>query len=214
MYKEGLFPSKAHLVIYIRAVVGLLILVGIAYLCSGSKKKIDWRLVGMAFLLQLIVAVLISKVGFVNAGFEWVSRQFVTFLGFSLDGAEFLFGALVKNSDAGGTDKHSLGFLFAFQALPTVIFFAAVTAGLYYLGVLQKIVYGFAWIMSKTMKLSGAESMSAAGNIFLGQTEAPLLVKPFINKMTKSELDVPNDWRNGHHCRKCFRCLRFLLGRG
>ena len=174
--------------IYIRAILGLAILVGIAYLCSGKKKKIDWKLVGVGLLMQIVIALLISKVGFVQHGFEWVSRQFVTFLGFSVDGAEFLFGDLAKNSDAGATGLHKLGFLFAFQALPTVIFFAAVTAGLYYLGILQKIVYGFAWLMAKTMGLSGAESMSAAGNIFLGQTEAPLLVKPFIDKMTKSEL--------------------------
>jgi CNT family concentrative nucleoside transporter len=95
----------------------------------------------------------------------------------------FLFGGL---SDAGG--NHNLGFLFAFQALPTVIFFSAVTAGLYYLGILQKIVWGFAWIMARTMRLSGSESLSAAANVFMGQTEAPLLVKPFIKNMTKSEL--------------------------
>lgn len=187
-YNEKAFLRLRNRMIYIRAVIGLLVLVGIAYLCSGNKKKIDWRLVGVGILLQLIIAVLISQVGFVQAGFEWVSKQFVTFLGFSLDGAEFLFGDLAKNSDAGQTGKHGLGFLFAFQALPTVIFFAAVTAGLYYLGILQKIVFVFAWVMAKTMGLSGAESMSAAGNIFLGQTEAPLLVKPFIDKMTKSEL--------------------------
>lgn len=107
---------------------------------------------------------------------------------FSLDGAAFLYGDLARNSDAVEGTKHSLGFLFVFQALPTVIFFSAITAGLYYLGVLQKIVYVFAWVMAKTMRLSGAESMSAAGNVFLGQTEAPLLVRPFIAKMTKSEL--------------------------
>ncbi len=174
--------------IYIRAIVGLAILVGIAYLFSGNKKKLDWRLVGIALLMQIIIALLISKVPFVEGAFSWVSQQFVTFLGFAADGAEFLFGDLARNSDAGATNLHRLGFLFAFQALPTVIFFAAVTAGLYYLGILQKIVYAFAWIMAKTMRLSGAESMSAAGNIFLGQTEAPLLVKPFIDRMTKSEL--------------------------
>ncbi|GAB5522938.1 MAG: nucleoside transporter C-terminal domain-containing protein [Roseivirga sp.] len=168
----------------LRAVLGLVFLVGIAYALSGSRKKVDWRLVGVGILMQVIVAVLISQVSFVKDGFEWVSEQFVTFLGFSMNGAEFLFGGLAQ----AGSEKHSLGFLFAFQALPTVIFFAAVTAGLYYLGILQKIVYVFAWIMAKTMGLSGAESMSAAGNIFLGQTEAPLLVKPFVKNMTKSEL--------------------------
>lgn len=172
----------------LRAVLGLAVLVGIAYLLSGNRKKVDWRLVGVGILLQVIIAVLIAYVPFIKTGFDGVSRGFVTFLNFALDGAEFLYGDLAKNSDATTGVKHSLGFLFAFQALPTVIFFSAVTAGLYYLGILQKIVYVFAWIMARTMRLSGAESMSAAGNVFLGQTEAPLLVKPFIGKMTKSEL--------------------------
>jgi len=173
---------------YLRAIIGLVVLIGIAYLFSGSRKKVDWRLVGVGVLMQIIIALLIAEVDFVKSGFDAVSRGFVTFLSFALDGAEFLYGDLSKNSDAADGVKHSLGFLFAFQALPTVIFFSAVTAGLYYLGILQKIVYVFAWVMAKTMRLSGAESMSAAGNVFLGQTEAPLLVKPFIGKMTKSEL--------------------------
>lgn len=172
----------------IRAVLGLAILVGIACLLSGNKKAISWRLVGVGIVLQVIIAILISKVDIVQQGFDMVSRGFVTFLNFALDGAEFLYGDLAKNSDNVEEARHSLGFLFVFQALPTVIFFSAITAGLYYLGILQKIVYVFAWIMAKTMRLSGAESMSAAGNVFLGQTEAPLLVKPFIGKMTKSEL--------------------------
>lgn len=172
----------------LRAVLGLAILVGIAYLLSGNKKAISWRLVGVGVVLQVIIALLISKVPIVQTGFDALSRGFVTFLNFALDGAEFLYGDLAKNSDNVDGARHSLGFLFVFQALPTVIFFSSITAGLYYLGILQKVVYGFAWVMAKTMRLSGAESMSAAGNIFLGQTEAPLLVKPFIGKMTKSEL--------------------------
>ena len=173
---------------YLRGFFGLLFLVGIAYLLSGNRKKIDWRLVVTGMCIQLVIGLFIAKVEFVEVIFAWVSRQFVTFLNFGLKGAEFLYGDLAKNSDADGSVRHSLGFLFAFQALPTVIFFSAVTAGLYYLGVLQKIVYGFAWLMAKTMRLSGAESLSAAGNIFLGQTEAPLLVCPFIAGMTRSEL--------------------------
>ncbi len=172
----------------VRAIIGLAVLIGIAYLFSGNKKKISWRLVGVGLGLQLIIALLIGYVPIVQVAFEALSRGFVEFLGFALDGAAFLYGDLARNSDAIEGTKHSLGFLFVFQALPTVIFFSAVTAGLYYAGILQKIVYVFAWIMAKTMRLSGAESMSAAGNVFLGQTEAPLLVKPFINKMTKSEL--------------------------
>ncbi|MBV6644575.1 MAG: NupC/NupG family nucleoside CNT transporter [Cyclobacteriaceae bacterium] len=174
---------------YLRGILGLVLLVGIAYLISGKKKIVDWRLVGVGIVIQIVVGLLIAKVGFVQSGFEWISASFVKFLSFALNGAEFLYGDLAKNSDAVDSARHNLGFLFVFQALPTVIFFSSVTAGLYYLGVLQKIVFGFAWIMAKTMRLSGAESLSAAGNIFLGQTEAPLLVRPFIGKMTASELN-------------------------
>lgn len=173
---------------YVRGLLGLAILVGVAFLFSRNRKAIDWRLVGIGILLQIIFALLITKVDVVAGAFDWVSQKFVTFLSFSLDGAEFLYGGLARNSNTTEGVHHDLGFLFAFQALPTVIFFSAVTAGLYYLGVLQKIVYVFAWVMMKTMRLSGAESLSAAGNIFLGQTEAPLLVRPFISKMTESEL--------------------------
>lgn len=172
----------------LRALLGLAVLVGFAFLFSGDKKKVSWRLVGMGIGLQVFIALLIGYVPIVQVAFEGLSKGFVSFLGFSLDGAAFLYGDLARNSDAVEGTRHSLGFLFVFQALPTVIFFSAITAGLYYLGILQKIVYVFAWIMAKTMRLSGAESMSAAGNIFLGQTEAPLLVRPFIAKMTQSEL--------------------------
>lgn len=164
---------------YIRGLIGLLVLVGFAYLFSVNKKKIDWRLVGTGLLLQIIFGLLITQVDFVEMLFKKVSDAFVIFLSFSGDGARFLFGDLAGNS---------FGFIFAFQVLPTVIFFSTVTAGLYYLGILQKIVFGIAWVMSRTMRLSGAESLSAAGNIFLGQTEAPLLVRPFVANMTRSEL--------------------------
>ncbi|MFT6940821.1 MAG: CNT family concentrative nucleoside transporter, partial [Cyclobacteriaceae bacterium] len=172
---------------FLRAGFGIFILIGVAFLFSANRKGIDWRLVGTGILIQVVFGLLIGQVAFVQSIFYWVSSGFVKFLGFALNGAEFLYGDLAKNSEAISAN-HSLGFLFVFQALPTVIFFSAVTAGLYYLGILQKIVFGFAWIMAKTMRLSGAESLSAAGNIFLGQTEAPLLVKPFIEKMTASEL--------------------------
>lgn len=173
---------------YLRALGGLTVIVGLAYLLSGNRKRIDWRLVGVGILLQIIFGLLIAKISFVQAGFRYASEQFVVFLGFAQRGAEFLYGDLSKDSSNDPTVKHHLGFLFAFQALPTVIFFSSITAGLYYLGVLQRIVYGFAWVMARTMRLSGAESMSAAANIFMGQTEAPLLVKPFISRMTSSEL--------------------------
>ncbi|MEQ9230250.1 MAG: nucleoside transporter C-terminal domain-containing protein [Cyclobacteriaceae bacterium] len=174
---------------YLRALLGLAVLVGIGYLFSKDKKKVKWRIVWAGLLIQIVFGLLIGYVPFVEQLFGHVSKAFVTFLNFSLNGAEFLYGDLARNSAGDPNVKHSLGFLFVFQALPTVIFFSAVTAGLYYLGVLQKIVWVFAWIMTKAMKLSGAESLSAAGNIFLGQTEAPLLVRPFIPKMTQSELN-------------------------
>ncbi|MEX1241442.1 MAG: Na+ dependent nucleoside transporter N-terminal domain-containing protein, partial [Cyclobacteriaceae bacterium] len=172
---------------YFRGLIGIVILLAIAFLLSRHKRSIDWKLVASGLALQILVAVCVLKIPIVRHGFDYLGQGVVRFLGFSLDGARFLFGDLARNSDAVQAN-HNLGFLFAFQALPTVIFFSAVTSGLYYLGVLQKIVYGFAWVMAKSMRLSGAESLSAAGNIFLGQTEAPLLVRPFIGNMTSSEL--------------------------
>lgn len=165
---------------YLRGILGIAILVAIAFLFSGNKKSINWRLVITGVVLQFLAGFLILRVSFVAEIFSAVSEGFVKFLSFSEEGAEFLFGGLVDDS--------SFGFIFAFQVLPTIIFFSTVSAGLYYLGILQKIVFGIAWIMARTMQLSGAESLSAAGNIFLGQTEAPLLVKPYISRMTYSEL--------------------------
>ncbi|MHA7128581.1 NupC/NupG family nucleoside CNT transporter [Algoriphagus namhaensis] len=164
---------------FLRGVFGLLVIVSVAFLFSSNKRKIDWRLVAIGIGLQLVFGFLITKVPIVAQGFSLLSQGFVKFLSFSQDGATFIFGDLATNS---------FGFIFAFQVLPTIIFFSTVSAGLYYLGVLQKIVFGIAWVMSRTMRLSGPESLSAAGNIFLGQTEAPLLVRPFIPTMSKSEL--------------------------
>lgn len=166
---------------YLRGLGGLAFIVAVAWLLSTNRKAISWRLVGIGLLFQIIIGLSIAKIGFVREGFEFVSEKFVIFLGFAKEGSLFVFGQLAL-------DTSSLGFIFAFQALPTVIFFSAVTAGLYYLGILQKIVFGFAWLMTKSMRLSGSESLSAAANIFMGQTEAPLLVRPFIGKMTQSEL--------------------------
>ena len=172
---------------YLRGFLGICVLILIAFLLSGNKTRIDWKIVVSGLALQVLIAVCVLKIPVVRNAFDYLGHGVVKFLGFALNGAQFLFGDLAKNSDAGNA-RHNLGFVFAFQALPTVIFFSAVTSGLYYLGILQKIVYGFAWVMAKTMRLSGAESLSAAGNIFLGQTEAPLLVRPFIPRMTTSEL--------------------------
>jgi len=165
---------------FLRGLIGLFVLIAIAWVFSTNKKAINWKLVATGVVLQIVFGFLISKVPFIKNLFLSVSEVFVIFLSYAGDGAEFLFGNLV--------DTSTFGYIFAFQVLPTVIFFSTVTAGLYYLGVLQKLVMGIAWVMSRTMRLSGAESLSVAGNIFLGQTEAPLLVRPFISKMTRSEL--------------------------
>ena len=172
----------------LRGIIGLGFIVLIGYFISWNKGSIPWRTVIIGIILQIFLGLAIFKVGVINQGFGWLSSQFVAFLDFARQGAVFLFGGLSINSFNDPKAGHNLGFLFAFQALPTVIFFSAVTSGLYYLGILQKIVYGFAWIMVRTMKLSGAECLSASANIFMGQTEAPLLVKPFIKNMTRSEL--------------------------
>ena len=166
---------------YLRGILGLLSLVFLAFLFSKNKKEINWSLVSKGILIQLVLAFLILKVPFVQNIFEWMSQVFVIILQFSKNGALFLFGDTLVSSN-------NFGAIFAFQILPTIVFFSALTSLLFYFGILQKIIFLFAYIMKKTLKLSGAESLAAAGNIFLGQTESPLLVKPYIDKMTKSEL--------------------------
>jgi len=165
----------------LRGLLGITAFIAIAVLCSENRRAIPWKLVSMGLLLQIICGVLVLKVDFVRAAVDAVGNAFVAILDFNKAGTQFLFGSLV-------TDTKSFGYLFAFNVLPTVVFFSALTSLLFYWGILQKIVYLFAWIMSKTMKLSGAESLSASANIFLGQTEAPLLIKPYLATMTRSEL--------------------------
>ena len=164
----------------LRGLLGIVILTLIAWVLSEKKKSIHWRLVLSGTALQLAIAFLVIKLPAVRNGFDVVSRFFIELLNFSREGATFLFGGLM-NPD-------TMGFIFAFQVLPTIVFFSALTSALYYLNILQRIVYGFAWIMHKTMKLSGAESLAAAANIFVGQTEAPLVVKPYLERMTRSEM--------------------------
>jgi CNT family concentrative nucleoside transporter len=165
----------------LRGILGLITLVIIAWLFSSNKRSVDWFLVVKGIAIQIIFAVLILKVEIIQYLFTLVSRFFVEILNFTREGTIFVFGGLVENIN-------SFGFIFAFQVLPTIIFFSALTSLLFYLGIIQKIVYAFAWIMKKTLRISGAESLAAAGNIFLGQTEAPLLIKPYISGMTRSEL--------------------------
>jgi CNT family concentrative nucleoside transporter len=169
----------------IRGLFGLIVLIGIAFIFSKHKRKIDWKLVGTGVAMQLILGLLVFKVPQFAAVFGVFARFFTQLLAFTDIGAEFLFGNLVTSNP---NIAQTIGYIFAFKVLPTVVFFSALTSLLYYLGILQKVVYGFAWILSKTMRLSGAESLAAAANIFVGQTEAPLVVKPYISKMSKSEI--------------------------
>jgi len=163
----------------LRGLLGMAALLGICWLFSSNRKKIDWQLVGAGMGLQLLFALLL-KVPIINDLFRYVASGFVTVLNFTMEGSSFLFSGLV--------DVNSSGYIFVFQVLPIIVFFSSLTSLLYYLGFLQRIVYLFAIVMSKTMRLSGAESMAAAGNIFIGQTESPLLVKPYLAKMTRSEI--------------------------
>lgn len=164
-----------------RGILGMIALLCISFLFSSNKKAIDWKTVGLGLFFQLIIAVGVLKVSFVQKAFEFVGAIFVKVLDFTRAGSEFLFSGLVS-------DMNSFGFIFAFQVLPTIIFFSALTSLLFYLGVIQWIVKGLAWLLSKVLKISGAESLSVAGNIFLGQTEAPLLIKAYLEKMNRSEI--------------------------
>ena len=160
--------------------LGLAVLLGIAFGLSSSRRDVDWKLVVSGVGLQLGFAILVILVPGGRQFFEALSRIFVTIIGFAMEGSAFIFGSLA--------DPTNLGFIFAFQVLPTIIFFASLMAVLYHLGLMQKIVSAMAWVMLKVMRISGSESLSVAANVFVGQTEAPLVVRPYISRMTESEL--------------------------
>lgn len=164
-----------------RGALGMISLIIIAFLFSSNRKAIDWKIVGIGLAFQLLIAIGVLKVDFIKNAFEFVGGLFVSVLDFTRAGSKFLFEGLVVDMD-------TFGFIFAFQVLPTIIFFSALTSVLFYLGIIQKVVKGMAWLLSKALKISGAESLSVAGNIFLGQTEAPLLIKAYLEKMNKSEM--------------------------
>ncbi len=178
----------------LRGILGLTVILGLAYLLSSDRRHINWRTVGAGLLLQIILAVFILKgeemgawfapLGWPKAFFAWVSSFFVLVLNFTTEGARFVFGNLALSP---GTED-SMGFFFAFQVLPTIIFFSSLMAVLYHLGIMQRIVQGMAWLVSRTLGTSGAESLSVSANIFVGQTEAPLVIRPYLEKMTRSEL--------------------------
>ena len=182
-----------NMISLLRGVLGLFLILGIAILFSNNRRRISWRLVGMGVLIQVVFAVFIlyadtlrswfAPLGWPKAVISWLGGAVVSLLGFTTEGSKFVFGRLAENS---GPD--SLGMFFAFQVLPTIIFVATLTSVLYYLGILQVVVKGMAWLMAKLMGTSGAESLSNTANIFVGQTEAPLLIKPYIGAMTNSEI--------------------------
>ena len=163
-----------------RGVLGMVCLLVIAYLCSTNRKAINWKTIGIGLGAQLLLAIGVLKVPFVQKSFEFVGKIFVKILDFTAAGSEFLLGGMM--------DVDSYGFIFIFQVLPTIIFFSALTSVLYYLGIVQIVVKGMAWVLTKLLGISGAESLSVAGNIFLGQTEAPLMIKAYLERMTRSEI--------------------------
>ncbi len=163
-----------------RGVMGMLALLILAFLFSSNKKAIRWKTVGVGLSAQLLLAIGVLKVPFIQSTFEFVGKIFVKILDFTQAGSEFLLGGMMN--------VESFGFIFLFQVLPTIIFFSALTSVLFYLGFIQVVVKGMAWVLTRLMGISGAESLSVAGNIFLGQTEAPLMIKAYLEKMSKSEM--------------------------
>ncbi|TDI67511.1 MAG: Na+ dependent nucleoside transporter [Bacteroidetes bacterium] len=176
-----IYDSKSGgIVAFIRGIGGIAFLIFITFLFSSNRSKISWRVVGIGLGIQILLAVGIINIKPVQAFFELIGGMFVKILDFTTIGSIFLFRDLM--------DTGSVGYIFALQILPTVIFFSALTSVLFYLGIIQKIVYALAWLLTKVLKISGAESLSVAGNIFLGQTEAPLMIKEYLPKMNRSEM--------------------------
>lgn len=187
----------------LRSLVGLLVLAGIAWSLSSDRRRIPWRVVAWGLGLQLVFGLFILRTPLGEGIFNAANAVVVALLGFTVEGARFIFGDLVFNSVPVGPGEPGMGPMtpdggtvartgafFAFNVLPTIIFFSSLMTVLYHLGLMQWIVKGVAWVMQRTMKTSGAETLSAAGNIFVGQTEAPLLIKPFVDRMTNSELNA------------------------
>ncbi|NIM14479.1 MAG: NupC/NupG family nucleoside CNT transporter, partial [Candidatus Aminicenantes bacterium] len=178
----------------IRGVLGVLLVIGIAFLFSNNKRKVNWRLVITGLGFQLFFAIFIIHgealrraffpLGLPKMLIDWLGGAVIKLLVFIAEGSKFVFGALGVNPGGEG----SMGFFFAFQVLPTIIFFASLTAVLYYTGILQMVVKGMAWLMARLMGTSGAESLSNTANVFIGQTEAPILIRPYIASMTRSEI--------------------------
>ena len=178
---QNIIPSNGFtLEGFLRGLLGISFLIFTTYLLSNNKKAINWKTATTGLILQLILAVGVLKISWVKMVFEGAGKVFVKILDFTMEGTKFLFGDLVS--------AENFGNVFIFSILPTVIFFAALTSILFYLGIIQKIVRVMALLLSKLLGVSGPESLSVAGNIFLGQTESPLMIKAYLEKMSKSEI--------------------------
>lgn len=203
---DGPVPLSARL----QSLVGIPLMLGLAWLLSNNRKRIPWRVIGWGLGLQFVFALIVLKTPPGRWFFDSLNTVAMALLGYSTDGARFIFGSLVDHTVTVGTPNPvdpfgplvpaadaagapmlaATGGFFAFNVLPTIIFFSALMAVLYHLGVMQLLVRGMGWVMFRTMGTSGAESLSAAANIFVGQTEAPLVIKPYVDKMTMSELNA------------------------
>ena len=178
---EVLVPSQGFSITgIVKGITGMFALIFIAFLFSKNRKAINWKTVIIGLVVQLLLAVGVLKVSFIQSIFEFFGKIFVKTLDFTMEGSKFLLGDMMN--------VESFGYVFLFQVLPTVIFFSALTSVLFYLGIIQRFVKALAWALTKLLNISGAESLSVAGNIFLGQTEAPLLIKAYLEKMSKSEI--------------------------
>ena len=165
-----------------KGLVGMAAIILVCWIFSSDRKHINWGTVGKALLLQLAIAISVLALPAVQTIFETLGSAFIAVLDWTKAGSNFLFGSLM--------DSSRFGFVFVFQILPTIVFFSALMSLFFYLGIMQKIVWVMGWFLTKFMKLSGAEALSCAGNVFLGQSEAPLMVKEYVPNMTKSELVV------------------------
>jgi CNT family concentrative nucleoside transporter len=172
-----MFDALGHIAF---GLFGLVTLIGLAWLFSNNKRAVDWRLVVTGLLMQIAFAAVVLLVPGGRDVFDWLGRGFVKILSFVNEGSNFIFGSLM--------DTSKMGFIFAFQVLPTIIFFSALMGVLYHLGVMQAVVRAMAWAITKLMRVSGAETTSVCASVFIGQTEAPLTVRPYISRMTESEL--------------------------
>lgn len=168
------------LISVLRGLLGMVTLIAIAFIFSTDRKNVNWKTVGAGLSMQLVIAIGVLYLKPIQWFFEFIGGIFVKILSFTAEGTNFLF--------EGFLDTSTYGYIFAFHILPTIIFFSALTSVLFYLGIIQKIVWFLAWLMSRILRLSGAESLSVAGNIFLGQTESPLMIKAYLPKMNKSEM--------------------------